>query len=104
MTARFSTGDTFYLWPLEYQVVRGRKGPEDLVLQMRVGGDWCNVTMDHSFLQADFFVENEDYLYKTGQGGGFFTDRLDMAVERGWVQAKNQLQREKHAKRLREAS
>lgn len=82
---RFEAGQRFNLHGVHYRIEQGRKYPGDLVL-VRFGR---MVRMEETFLQADFFTENEREMraYKSGwrfNGDAYFMDRVWAAVRDGW--------------------
>lgn len=72
-----------------YRVVKGRKGADDLRLEHHVEGRWTPVYMAETFMQADFFAENEQWLEQERdhwrQGGAaYFLSQIAEAVRYGW--------------------
>ena len=103
MTRRFHEGDTFTIPPLEYRMVRGRKGPDDLKLEWRYVAPWRPVELDHVGLIVDAIAENENVLYPPpAAGGGYVWRFVRKALQYGWIAARNELhlQRAMKAERL----
>jgi hypothetical protein len=101
--SHFRAGMSFFIAPFEYRVVPGKKDPNDLVLEVLKAGTWHKVTMDHAFLYADFFYENEEVLYPPPyRGGHYFLRRLKDAAVLGWRHEAQRLKDQKQAKRERE--
>lgn len=104
MTRRFCDG-----WHREYdglhlRVRAGRKAPDDLVMEMFVGGEWKIVSMGLVAILTDFLCENEDVLYPPpAKGGDKFMGFLARAKLFGHDNAIQQLEAEKANKRQQEA-
>ena len=101
---RWRAGDRFWCDEVEYRVMPGRKGPDDLRLEHYVNGEWRPVKMETGFLLADFFFENEHVLYPRAKGyrGGYeYLRAIQHATRYGWESTQQQL-REQQA-RIREA-
>lgn len=98
---RFQLGDRIELAPMEYRLVRGRKGPDDLRLDWRPTElDWRPVELDHAFLIVDAIADNENVLYPyPAAGGGKVNAAIRVALRDGWQRARLDL----HAERARRA-
>lgn len=83
--------------PMEYRLVRGRKGPGDLRLDWRWADRYCTsewrpVELDHVFLIADVIARIEDVTHPYPQRGGGLTFAFIKAVRtRGWRQVRHDL-------------
>ena len=91
---RWKAGDEGYCNEIRYRVVTGRKGPDDLRLDLFINGDWQPAKMEIGFLMADFFFENEHALYPRARGyrGGFeYLKALQDASRYGWQATQRQL-------------
>ena len=107
---RFSAGDEFIIHGLPYRVVPGVKqrngASDDLRLEWKIADAWQPTPMVHVLFQTDFFCDNEEALYprsKGFQGGNFFLRALSKAKHWGWTAAANELERQKNARRGKEA-
>lgn len=102
---RFHEGDTFVIPPMEYRIVRGRKGPADLRVDWRHISEWRPVELDHVGLIVDAIADNENVLYPPPAAGGAYVWRfLRTALRDGWATARDQLHRERAARAERQAS
>ena len=108
---RFKDGDLFQFHGAMFRVVKGKKSPDDLRLDMWLGtrmeGQWVPVKASWVFLMSDFIYENEDVLYPpTGRraGGEKFMKALREAVRDGWVAATQTLEAERRSAAERRAS
>jgi hypothetical protein len=101
---RFQAGQEYTISGLQFRVVAGKKGPDDLRLEvMNDAGNYRPVLMSLGLFLADFFGENEDYLYPPpGAGGDYYISECWRARRQGWEEAALHLVRQKAAKRARE--
>lgn len=101
---RFEAGQEYTMSGLQFRIVEGYKSPDDLRLEVLTdAGDYMPVKMTLGLFLADFFGENEDYLYPPpGEGGDRYISECWHARRRGWKEAAARLAREKAAKRARE--
>jgi hypothetical protein len=99
-TPKFRESDAGVIAGINWRVRRGVKSPDDLVLDFAVGGSWVPVPMILGFFLADFFVQNENRLYRDGRGGKYYLDAVKYAVRHGWQRADAVLQVEKRLKRI----
>ena len=91
---------------IAYRVVPGDKAPGDLRLELRLDGAWRAVSMELTFLTADFFSENEDAIrqhrpYWRRSGQGYFMDRVYRAVREGWEPVASELREQRQRAALR---
>lgn len=102
------TGDVVG-YGVQYRVRQGRKGPTDLVIDIRTDG-WVPVPMNLGFLLSDFFQQNEDRLYPPsagGRGGGYYHRELEYSRRYGWRACVAKLKKERErreAQRRRDAA
>ena len=91
---------------VEYRVVSGKKGPQDLRLDIRVGGgDWVSAPMGLGFLMHDFFFQNESKQYAQDyrfQGGAKYVNACLEAVRDGWRKPYSTLMADRERKRRRD--
>lgn len=102
----FTAGDHWDIGGVEARIVTGRKGPDDLRLDLRAR-EFVPVKMSLGFLFADFFAQNEGVLYPTKdgfQGGDLYLHYLKGAVLLGWEAVAEQLEIERARKRERRAA
>ncbi len=93
---RFHAGETFEVPPMEYRLVCGRKGPDDLVLEWRWATVWRPVELDHVALIVDVIADNENVLYPPpAAGGGKVLAFVKTALRHGWRQARHDLHLER---------
>lgn len=93
---RFHDGDVFDIPPMQYRIVRGKKGPEDLRLDWRWTTDWRPVELDHVAIIVDAIADNENVLYPPPASGGAKTWRfVQTAFKFGWRRARNDLHLER---------
>lgn len=108
MTRRFADGEQGELrCGFEYRVITGRKGPTDLVLQLRGDSTFRHVPMELGFLITDFFVENESELYREDfryEGGRFYLRKLREVITRGWRPVALELDRDREVRRRKNRS
>lgn len=105
MTRHFYDGWQEEVDGIWFRAVAGYKGPDDLRLEWYRSGEWWPVSMVVGAMMADFFCENEDYLYPPGQGHqgrAKYLTYLARAAQDGHKQANQQLMAEKVNKRSRE--
>ena len=101
---RFHDGETFEIPPLQYRLVRGRKGPDDLRLDWRWVTDWRPVELDHVALIVDAIADNENILYPPpAAGGGKVYQLVRQALREGWRKARHDLHLERMQRDEREA-
>lgn len=99
MNRRWHPGQTVEISGVTFRVVQGRKGPADLRLEwLTSSGSWRPVDMAAGGLMADFFYENESYLYPDHKGGRKYLDYLREAAQFGWDKAQATLRLEKLVK------
>lgn len=98
---RWVLGATYESSGLHFRVGNGTKKPGDLTLQVHTATGWRCVSMETSFLLADFFYENEEWLYPPGGGprgtwigGKKFTEGQRRAIAHGYVAATQFLEAE----------
>lgn len=96
---RFQAGQTGDFNGIQWRIVNGKKHPEDLRLDI-CSPSWRSIPMALSFLEADFFTENERVLYPNGDRDKYLKF-LRGAVILGWEVAHDQLEEEKRRKRER---
>lgn len=93
---RFRDGQHFEFGDVEYRIVRGRKGPDDLRLDRRFHSRWVPVTLDDTFLVVDVIADNENVLFPPpASGGGKVWKALKTALQYGWHRARHDLQLER---------
>ena len=81
---------------MQYRLVRGRKGPNDLVLQWRYLGDWRPVELDHVAVIVDAIADNENVLYPPpARGGAKVYGFVRQALKDGWRPAVHDLHLER---------
>lgn len=93
-TRRFQAGDRGEVDGIAYQVLRGGKGPDDLILELYAGGAWRRIRMDLGFFLAAFFFENEEVLYPPNGyqiGGDYYMRECWDAIYHGWESAAQKL-------------
>jgi len=107
---RFHEGEQFEIGNVQYRVVRGKKGPDDLRIDRRFATDWQPVTLDDTFLILDFIADNENVLYPPpAKGGAKVLEAVKIALQFGWRRARHdlhlerQLRDERRAESLRSA-
>ena len=84
------------------RVVQGKKGPNDLRLDVLVNGGWRSVSMHLAFMLTDFFYENENALYPyPARGGPYFMDALKTASRYGHERAQKELEFDQRRKQMR---
>lgn len=96
-------GEPFWCDGIQYRVVPGRKGPDDMRLEKHLNGEWQPVRMEAGFMLADFFFENEHVLYPRAKGyrGGFeYLKAIQFAAQNGWESTQRQLREQQS--RIRE--
>jgi hypothetical protein len=78
----------------------GKKARDDLRIDWATTNGWAAVRMVTVFMLADFFYENEDYLFPVGRyrGGAMFLDAVRDACLNGWTGADERLEEQKRAK------
>jgi hypothetical protein len=102
---RFHDGDTFDIPPMQYRIVRGKKGPNDLRLDWRWTTDWRPVELDHVGLIVDAIADNENVLYPPpARGGGKVWSFVRDALKLGWLKARHDLHLERAERDERRAS
>lgn len=105
MPRRFHAGERFTVQGIELRVVQGRKSPDDLRLEMLQDGWWRPLPMALTFLELDFYVDNEGALtmYRNHwkfNGESFFLRVLWKVLAEGWQAAADELA-EQRARRAR---
>ena len=106
---RFAEGNTAEFSGVKFRVCKGRKAPQDLVLEWRTAQGWVPVSAAALFYMVDFIAENEDFLYpvdESGQGRGpmggeYIMAKLRAARVRGWVHAAKELRLERERRRMK---
>ena len=94
---RWKAGDEGYCNGIQWRVTPGRKGPDDLRLEMHINGEWQPAKMEIGFLMADFFFENEHVLYRRSDGyrGGYeYLKELHNAARYGWENTQQKLRQQ----------
>ena len=103
MTRRWKPGPV-RVGAFQFQVVKGRKHPDDLRLDMWAGnlagpGVWVSVPMCLGAVLADFFYENEGIIYPPPMlGGRKYLDYVNVAATQGWQVADAGLRAERQAR------
>ena len=93
---RFHDGEVFDIPPMQYRVVRGKKGPDDLRLDWRWATDWRPVELDHVAIIVDAIADNENVLYPPPARGGAKTwTFVQTAFKHGWRKARHDLHLER---------
>ena len=93
---RFHVGETFDIPPMQYRLVRGRKGPDDIRLEWRWCTDWRPAELDHVALIVDVVADNENVLYPLpAAGGGKTWAFVRSAFKDGWLKARHDLHLER---------
>jgi len=96
---RFHAGQTGEVDGIPFRILRGKKKPDDLVLELYAGGQWRRIRMDLGFLLAAFFFENEEVLYPpSGRrqiGGDYYMRECWDAIYYGWESAAQKLRQER---------
>ena len=106
MKRRFHVGQTGEFAGTRWRIVRGRKSKDDLRLEIKTEG-WVPISMALTFLQADFYSQNEETLQAQGaigrsvgqRAGARFINFCAGAQLLGWEWAYEQLQEERARKR-----
>jgi hypothetical protein len=103
---RFACGLDVEVSGLGFRIVPGSKVPGDLILQWRTPGGWRHIRLDALGLLADFFYENEHWLYPppANEGGEYVRRFLGTAVSRGWECAASRLHEERERAAARRAA
>lgn len=101
----FRAGDHGEIFGVEWRIVRGRKHPEDLRLEIRTP-KFLPVSMVLGYLFADFYAQNERVLYPhIRDAGRRYRIAIHGAQTLGWQDAADQLAYEReqaNARRLGE--
>lgn len=86
-----------------FRVRKGRKGPQDEVLDCWNGIAWVPIKMSLQYMMGRFIYQNEDKLYPppTFQGGEMFLDQFSKAAREDWRTGVAELNAQKQAKRDR---
>lgn len=103
---RFQDGEEgTLLGGFDYRIVRGRKGPDDLVLQLKGPSEYRHVPMELGFMVTDFFVENENMLYREEfryEGGRYYLRKLRETLDKGWRPVSDELQAQRRRRQQRD--
>lgn len=89
---------------LKFRVRRGRKGPQDQVLEWHTPHGWQLIRLDDVAFIVEFLYRNEDRLYPRAngfQGGEKFLKYLTQAAREGYSAAAESLAEEKAVKAQR---
>ena len=98
---RFQAGFEYHLPPMDYRLVPGKKGADDLRLDWRWNDEgrispWRPAELDHVALIVDAIADNENYLYPPPAAGGDKVRRFVMtALREGWRKARHDLHLER---------
>jgi hypothetical protein len=93
---RFHEGELIDLPPMQYRLVHGTKGPEDLRLDWRYVTEWRPVELEHAALIVDAIADNENILYPPpAAGGGKVWAFMRCAFRDGWTVARWRLHEER---------
>lgn len=90
----------FTIKGIDLRITEGKKFPGDLVLEQWNGLSWVAIPFDVTFLQVDFFSENERLRaeYEDGwvqNGDRYFWSQCMDAVRHGWRHAADKLARQR---------
>lgn len=95
---RFRAGETFRIPPMDYRVVKGKKGPDDLRLDWRWSDEdgrispWRPVELDHVALIVDAIADNENVIHAYPEkGGAYVVTFVRQAFREGWCKARSNL-------------
>lgn len=93
---RWQPGSRWDTDGVHYEVTVGKKSPDDLILWMATRAA-IKVPMSVGFICADFFNENEQRLFagRHHLGGHMYGQALRVAMDSGWAEAHETLQRQK---------
>lgn len=94
----FAAGQCDEIGGIRYRVRQGRKGPDDLVLELEGHRGFVPAKMALGALMADFFYQNEESLYPRQfgyRGGDMYFNFLLSAIRRGWREACLELEAER---------
>lgn len=101
----FAPGQTGGIGGVSWRLVRGRKHPEDIRLDILVP-DWTALTMGFCGFASEVFYWNENILFPPPhlRGGAMYLDFLKDAAYNGWEQANEKLQAQRRAAAARRAA
>lgn len=100
----FVVGQEYDIGGVRLRIRQGRKGPDDLVLDIEGYAGYVPVRMTLGALMADFFFQNEERLYPQEfnfEGGNRYVRFIHRAIAIGWENAAAQLARERALREVR---
>ena len=97
---RWAPTDPWSVGSSTFRVIPGAKGPDDLRLERWTVQGWRPIKMAETFVEADFFHENEQWLEQARDhwrrpGGSYFLEQLLLAVQGGWTKPARRLEDDK---------
>lgn len=101
----FAPGQVEDIDGFTFRIRQGRKGPNDLVLDLWNGREYAPVPMGLGGLMADFFYQNEERLYPQQygfDGGERYLRFLRDCTRRGWRDVLSELKGQKLARQQRD--
>ena len=83
---------------IDLRIVKGKKSPDDLRIDLRDGPLWRPIPMAVAFVLVDFFTENERELRRyrghwVQNGDRYFLSKCIDAVRHGWRHVVEELNR-----------
>ncbi len=82
------------------RVMKGDKSPDDLRMDIRLGGEWVAVRMSLAFALVDFFAENERHLQPVNphwrvNGDTYFMRECVNAMKNGYDAPTSKIRRQR---------